>query len=154
MLSLHSICLSMCIDRAITGYFSLAFTKRNKLDLSGRAVTGRYRCTHSPSTHARGEPGESPILRSPSGVKKQKILLSASIDLVQSSCLGTSAGLHPDNMDLRSSIHSCDLSLSCLHTCNSFNSSSLEHGWKELCGIFYLRCSECFAYVLRNCHER
>lgn len=102
MFSLNNIYLSMCVHRAIRGYFSLAFTKLNKLDLSHRTVTDRYKCTYSPSTRTCSEPDKSLIPTSPSCVKKQKILLSASIVLVQPCCLGTSAGLHPDNMDLRS----------------------------------------------------
>lgn len=100
--SLYTIYLPMCVHRAITGYFSLAFTKLNKLDLSECTVTDRYKCTYSPSAHTCSELDESLILRSPRCVKKQRILLSTSIVLVQPCCLGTSAGLHPDNMDLRS----------------------------------------------------
>lgn len=123
--SLHNIYLSMCVN---TGYFSLAFTKLNKLDLSECTITDRYKCTYSPSTHTCSEPDESLILRSPRCVKKQKILLSASIVLVQPCCLGTSCKIAPRLHGPQVSIHSCDLSLSCLQTYNSFDSSSLEHG--------------------------
>lgn len=75
---LHDIYLSMCVHREITSYFSLAFTKLNKMDLSESSVTDRYKRTRSPSTHPYREADESLILRASHYVKTHNILCSAS----------------------------------------------------------------------------
>lgn len=102
--SLHSIYLAMCVHREITGYFSLAFSKLSKLHLSQHAVTDWHKGTEGLFTHTCSKPEDPLILRAPSCVKKQSILLSDSIVLTQPWCLGTSAGLHRDNIDLRPSL--------------------------------------------------
>lgn len=82
LFTLCVIYLSVCVHRAITGYFSLAFTELNKADLSEYTLTDRYKHMYSHSTHTCSEPDESLILRSPSCAGKK---LSQLIHLLKNS---------------------------------------------------------------------